>query len=161
MWKKKGSGIVLYVIYVQHKVNCPSLLVDLAAEALQASGAVPHVLAWGISESEIPAIFAAQFAHTFLSTVLSYAALTLEAYSLASHVTQAFFTTKAGETYTPPQMPQLLSTGKPALPDNSSIPPADDIPGVDAEKGVAASIAGTLIAGHSFCSQPRPPYRMF
>ena len=117
-----------------------------AAQALQSSGVVPHVVAWGSQESEIPAVVAAQFAHTFFSTVLSYNAKTVEAFAIASHITQAFFSTKSGDSCASPQLPQLLSAEKPGLPDNSSIPPAADIPGLDAEKGVAASIPGEYCA---------------
>eukprot|EP00798_Chlamydomonas_sp_ICE-L_P000459 gene459-1865_t len=106
------------------------------AQALQRTSIVNNVIAWEMAD-DIPAKVSTQFVHSFFTAFLTYAPSPSEAFVFSSHIVQSYFTCKDGESYVVPELPQFLSEQEPCLPDNSSIPPIGEVPGVDLSAGVA------------------------
>jgi len=115
-----------------------------SVQAVQSRGEVPNAIAWSVSPP--PAIIAAQFAHTFFSVLVTYAAAPNEAFTLASHVVQSHCTTLVDGSYVAPPLPSLLSSLKAELPDNNSIPPLVH-PGVEPNQSLATAIPGMRVHG--------------
>ena len=123
----------------------PPLAIQFPGSKLQVSG-VRHSIVWP-QGTNVPAVVAAQFSHTFFCGTLLLNASIHEAFALANHVVQAHCTaivelSDTSSQYIIPSLPSLYSPIKAVLPDNSSIP-MPSIPGVQhSDLGLVTAVPG-------------------
>lgn len=134
LWDEFFAGKQVDALYIDGKVDYEKV------KAMQSRGDVPSVAAWPQADGP-PATLTAQFSHTFLSVLLSYAASVNEAFAMASHVLQAHCTALVDGNHQPPPLPTLLSQLKAELPDSNSIPPLV-MPGLDLTQSIASAVPG-------------------